>query len=154
MIMLTVGKDTYLSITEADKLITACHHDKLSDKWLALPDQDKEVHLRNATYRIDCLRFGGHKHKREQILQFPRGMSIDIPLKVQLAAAEEALAAIDTQLLQRISLQQQGITSVKLGNASESYSDNAVAGSYNCPILSKTAYNYLRQYLVGSAVIV
>jgi len=151
--MITVGTDTYLSIDEADEIISSTHKDELSGKWLALPNQDKEVHLRNATYRIDCLHFSGYKHKPNQPLQFPRGMSTDIPLKVKLATAEEALAATDTELLRRISMRQQGITSITLGSASESYS-SSVADSYNCPLLSQTAYSYLRQYMVGSAVIV
>lgn len=152
--MLTVGIDSYITVAAADDLITACHHDTLSDKWLGLTEHDKEIHLRNATYRIDCLNFKGYRHSHTQQLEFPRGMSTGIPLKVQLAVAEEALAAIDTQLLQRCTLQQQGVTSVTLGSASESYSDSAVAGKQNCPLLSQIAYNYLRQYIAATAVIV
>lgn len=148
--MLTVGIDTYVTVSEADEIITGCHHDSLLEKWLALSDNDKECYLRTATYKIDCLPVNGYKHNVKQVLQFPRGISSDIPYKVKLAVAEEALSMTDIELLKRISLQQQGISSITLGSASESYGNSSVKTN---SLLSKTAYNYMRQFIVGSAVI-
>lgn len=152
--MLTVGTDTYITVNEADEILTGCHNGSLLEQWLALSVEDKECYLRTATYRIDCLPVSGYKHNAKQTLQFPRGMSTEIPYKVKLATAEEALSAIDTELLKRVSLQQQGVKSVSLGSASESYSDDNVSFACSNPLLSKTAYNYMRQFLVGSAVII
>jgi hypothetical protein len=145
--------DAYITAAEADYIIAQCHcNDDLSQQWQAMTENEKASCLRNATYRIDCLSFTGHKHSPAQALQFPRGMSADVPYKVKLATAEEALSAIDTALLKRITMQQQGITAIKLGNASETY-DTAKKPDTG-PLLSAMAYNYLRQYISGSAVIV
>lgn len=149
--MLTVGTDSYITLKEADEILTSCHNDSLLDKWLTISESEKECIIRNATYKIDCLPFSGHKHTVNQALQFPRGTSKDIPYKVKLAVAEECLATIDTELLKRISLQQQGVSSITLGSASESYGDSSVYGV--SPLLSHTAYNYMRQYICGSVVI-
>ena len=149
--MLTVGVDTYITVAEADEILTGCHTGSLLEQWLALTVADKECYLRTATYRIDCLPVIGYKHNAGQVLQFPRGTTNKIPYMVKLATAEEAISAIDKQLLQRITLQQQGVKSISLGSASESYSDNAQQSS---PLLSKTAYDYMRQFLVGSVTIV
>lgn len=149
--MLTIGVDTYITVAEADEILTGCHTGSLLEQWLTLSTADKECYLRTATYRIDCLPVVSYKHNASQILQFPRGLSSDIPYKVKLAVAEEAISAIDKQLLQRISLQQQGVKSISLGSASESYSD--ITNQSN-PLLSKTAYNYMRQFLAGSVAIV
>lgn len=149
--MLTVGIDTYITVEEADEILTGCHTGSLLEQWLALTVADKECYLRTATYRIDCLPVVGYKHNAGQVLQFPRGTTNKIPYMVKLATAEEAISAIDKQLLQRITLQQQGVKSISLGSASENYNDNPRQGS---PLLSKTAYNYMRQFLVGSVMIV
>ena len=146
--MITVGVDGYITALEADELISSCHKDSLAENWLTLSTEDKEAYIRSATYRIDCLPIGGFKHSAKQQLQFPRGMSSDIPHIVKLATAEEALSATDEQLLKRIALQQQGVESVTLGSASESYNGNAIIK--NTPLLSQTAYNYMQQYIVGS----
>lgn len=149
--MLTVGVDTYITVEEADEILTGCHNGSLLEQWLTLTVADKECYLRTATYRIDCLPVSGYKHNAGQALQFPRGTTNEIPYKVKLATAEEAISAIDKQLLQRITLQQQGVKSVSLGSASESYSDST---NRNSPLLSKTAYSYMRQFLAGSVMIV
>lgn len=148
--MITVGCDTYITLAEADEIVSQCHcSEPLADKWLSLADDEKESFLRNAAYRIDCLTYCSYKHNPDQPLQFPRGMSEIIPVKVRLAQAEEALAANDDTLLQRYALQQQGVTAVKLGNASESY-DTAKKQSTGA-LLSIKAYHLLRQYLLGTA---
>lgn len=152
--MLTVGVNTYITVDEADEILIGCHNGSLLEQWLALSVADKETYLRSATYRIDCLPVCGYKHNANQALQFPRGMFDDIPYKVKLATAEEAISAIDTQLLQRVSLQQQGVQSISLGSASESYSNSNVNFACSNPLLSKTAYNYMRQFLAGSVTIV
>lgn len=149
---ITVGLDTYITVVEADDIVNQCYNDQpISQKWAALSTAAKESYLRTATYRVDCLPLNSYKHNINQPLQFPRGMSGDVPLKVKLATVEEALGANDDELLHRITLQQQGVTAVKLGNASESYD---TANKQNTgTLLSPTAYNYMRQYLLGSAVI-
>lgn len=153
--MLIVGTDTYVTVLEADEMVTGCHHDSLSEKWLAMENNEKECLLRTATYKIDCLPLKGYKHNVSQELQFPRGTAEDIPYKVRLAVVEECLAMIDTELLKRIALKQQGVSSVTLGTASESYTaDNRSLSSAENILLSQTAYNYMRQYIVGSVRIV
>lgn len=151
--MITVGVDTYITTAEADNIIKNLYiNQPQAARWQQFSIEDKESYLRNATYRIDCLKLNSYKHDLKQVLQFPRGLQKDIPYQVKLAQCEEALAATDTELLQRLSLQQQGVQSVKLGNASESYTE--IKPTFTDTLLSVKAYNYLRPYLLGSAVIV
>lgn len=82
-------------------------------------------------------------------------MSADIPYKVKLASAEECIAAVDEELLKRTALRQQGVTSVTLGTASESYGNGGSSFlSAESVLLSRQAYNYMRQYIAGSVAIV
>ena len=153
--MLTVGTDAYITVSEADEIIAGCHKGSLSEKWLALSVEEKESIIRTATYKVDCLPIKGCKHNANQELQFPRGMSADIPYKVKLATAEECIAAVDEELLKRTALRQQGVTSVTLGTASESYGNGGSSFlSAESVLLSRQAYNYMRQYIAGSVAIV
>ena len=68
-----------------------------------------------------------------------------------MAQALEALTLSDTQAMQRISLREQGVTSIKLGNTSESYSDDSNSSS-NGSLKSKVAILLMRPYILGSAV--
>lgn len=151
--MLTVGIDTYITPIVADDIVRKFYmNSPVIQQWEGLSTEEKESCLISALYRIECLPFNSHKHNLKQPLQFPRGMSKDVPYMVKLAQVEEALTALDTVAKNRLALQEQGVTGVKLGNASESYDTGKKP--HTGTLLSKTAYNYLRQYLAGTVGIV
>lgn len=149
--MLEKGINSYLSLDEADELIA---YVDTGGAWKELSEDKREQYLILATLHIDSLILSSHKHNPQQPLQFPRRQSTEIPRAVLAAQAFEALALSDTQSAQRVSLQEQGVTSIKLGNTSESYSDSAVAQAGARQLMSKQAYNLMRPFMLGSAAIV
>ncbi len=152
--MLTVGTDSYITLTEADKLVRLCVEDEHTlDAWFALSDAKKESRLKNALYRIESMNFSSHKSTIFQTLQFPRGMSKEVPMAVKLAQILEAAASLDAQASVRRKLQEQGVKSVSIGNASESYAD-AQSMIDTGALQSMEAYKQLKPYLLGSAVMI
>ena len=148
--MLEKGINSYLSLEEANELIEDVD---TSGKWRELTDGERKQYLILATVHIDSLMLTSRKHKAEQQLQFPRGKSSEVPRAVLMAQALEALTLSDTQAMQRISLREQGVTSIKLGNTSESYSDDSNSSSkQNNELKSKVAISLMRPYMLGSAV--
>lgn len=151
--MLTVGTDSYVTLTEADEIVRLLSDEpQLKDGWFNLGDSDKECKLRNACYRIESMRFGSFKHSIQQSLQFPRGTDSAVPERVKQAQVFEAMQSLDTAAAKRRELQEQGVKSISIGNTSESYSDGSLA-SYGT-LTSRVAYTLLKPYLLGSAVMI
>ena len=151
--MLTVGKDSYVTIEEADEIVRLLSDSpQLKDEWFNLGDSDKECKLRNACYRLDSMRFGSFKHSIQQSLQFPRGTDNSVPERVKQAQVLEAMQSLDMAAAKRRELQAQGVKSVSIGNTSESYSDGG-STSYGT-LTSREAYTLLKPYLLGSAVMI
>ena len=150
--MLEKGINSYLSLEEANELIKDVD---TSGKWRELTDGERKQYLILATVHIDSLMLTSRKHSAEQTLQFPRGRNSEVPRAVLMAQALEALTLSDTQAMQRDSLREQGVTSIKLGNTSESYSDDSNSSSkQNNELKSKVAISLMRPYILVSAVIV
>lgn len=148
--MLEKGINSYLSLEEADELIEDVD---IGGKWLGLTKGERTQCLILAAVHIDSLVLSSRKHSFEQPLQFPRGRNTEVPRAVLLAQALEALTLSDTQSMQREALREQGVTSIKLGNTSESYSDIS-ASNQNSKLNSKIAMSLMRPYLLGSAVMI
>lgn len=108
--MFKKGINSYLNLDEANELIDGID---TTGKWRELTDGERKQYLILATVHIDSLMLTSRKHSAEQILQFPRGRNSEVPRAVLMAQALEALTLSDTQAMQRISLREQGVTSIK-----------------------------------------
>lgn len=153
---ITVGTDTYISVTDADTYFSKRYN---GESWANFTTGDKERLLTTATHKIDRLNLKGRKKIYTQTLAFPRvyritdcsiydlnGYQVDaVPDNVKYAACEEAFAMADTELTKRKELQNQGVTSFSLGSLSESYQ-----GRSSNPLLSKEATEYLKGWLLGA----
>ncbi len=148
--MLTVGTDTYITIEEVG---TYAADNQFYQAFLALSTEEKELLIRKAAMKIDCLSFTGRKKDSSQSMAFPRDYQTDVPNEVKTAQALETLAYLDSEKQKRQDLQNQGVKSVTLGQVSESYGDSIKTGSMSIFGNSET-YWLLRKYLAGSAVIV
>ena len=108
----------YVTTQESDAYFEYSIH---YDDWDALTADEKERALVTATRKIDAQRLIGEKYDPNQDLEFPRryskGYDEEVPQAVKDACCEEALA-----LTKETSLAASGVTSVKAGDASESYS--------------------------------
>jgi len=132
-----------------------------ADQWRAATEVHKAQALATATRHIDMQRLRGRKTDDAQPLAFPRviywrgawNADTTVPEAVKAAACEEALAILshDTQ---RAARQREGLTSVSIGDASESYSAEALARTQSGELLSPQAKLLLRPWLVGAVAIV
>ena len=132
-----------------------------ADQWRAATEVHKAQALATATRHIDMQRLRGRKTDDAQPLAFPRAIywrgawnaDTTVPEAVKAATCEEALAILshDTQ---RAARQREGLTSVSIGDASESYSAEALARTQSGELLSPQAKLLLRPWLVGAVPIV
>jgi hypothetical protein len=146
--MLTPEKDTYITIKEANELLA---FEPQAEKWATLSDECKEACLRSAARHIDGLRLSGFRRDLHQPMAFPRNHE-DTPEEIKMAQVLEALALADIQASLRRRLQEQGVTSINLGKASESY--DSANKPYTGALISVEAYKLMRPYLKGTVAIV
>lgn len=176
---ITVGENSYLTIAEADTYMTENYVSTSTElvTWNALTDGDKEIHLKNATKRIDRQIIRGIKAVDSQTLEFPRaiksncnyyydtnvtGVNVnryygyiveeEVAERVKDAQVEEAmsLSVEGTSVSNRSKLQQQGVKSFTLGDLSETYG-SGLSSSYNSTkFISNTAKELMKYYLAGS----
>jgi len=75
--MLTVGKDTYVTIEEATEYIQGHYSEKniLRAHWEVAPQEYKEQYLKQSLEEIEALPFIGRKSLYTNELQFPRILS-------------------------------------------------------------------------------
>lgn len=144
--------DTTLSGENSNSYVTLAEaNEYLADNaaFMALNDTGKETLLKKATAQIDTLRFFGEKVEDTQALKFPRYVSDEygnevaqeeIPTKVKYATMEQAAHILSGQGAKRLQAQQDGVTSVRIGDVAETYS--GMAGSQIS--LAATAKGYLK----------
>jgi len=127
--MINVGTNSYVDLEYADKYFS----ERLNaEKWISSIVEQKSQALVTATKKIDRQIFTGMKADLSQKLQFPRKYysysigqlvtQITVPDEVKNAVCEESLALLQFGNSKRVKLQQEGVTSMSLGNMSESYS--------------------------------
>ena len=113
--MLEVGKNTYVTIEEADEYIAENYSEKniLRAHWTVCPDEYKEQYLRKSMIEIEALPFVGRKTIWSSELQFPRTLlnaplyarrspifllynrnDAEVPREVKAAEIENALGII------------------------------------------------------------
>jgi hypothetical protein len=141
----TVGASTansYVTAATADTYFEA--HPEY-ETWDKLYTAQKERYLILATKIIDTERIDGDKYTitatsgvADQALRFPRSVDYDdgskfIPKAVQDATCEQAVYMSKTGASStRMDLQAQGVTSVTIGDVSETYGGNADTGTQLC----------------------
>lgn len=158
--MLEVGKNSYITVDEADEYFLG----RLgADFWEELKPGQKEKALITATRKIDRFPFIGFKQSPKQVLQFPRCyysnifenvQVAQIPQQLKDAVCEEALTtlqyiennsedayngAIDTNW----SSLKLGDASITMGNKSASGTNSTGTNSNKGGLLSAEAINLL-----------
>ncbi|HOT31242.1 MAG TPA: hypothetical protein PLP09_03630 [Petrotogaceae bacterium] len=155
--VIEVGTNSYIDIDDADAYFATRYG---ASAWAALSDETKDQLLITATQRIDTLRLKGRKYIYTQTLNFPRYIHVDrelqqsyigssgindgtIPVQVEKATCEEALALLNTEATKRRELQEQGVTSFTIGKLSETFSGKVSSSS----LLSSEAKNLLKSWV-------
>lgn len=148
--MIEVGINSYITVEEALEILMGS---KLYDRFAALSDEGKEYQLKQAAQRMEQLPFTGRKKSIMQYMSFPRKGQDDVPYQIRAAQALEAAAPLDSQAESRRTLQSQGVTSVTVGQVSESYGNKNNAQKL-LGLFSEEAFTLIRRYLAGSFPIV
>ncbi len=143
----------YVTLQQADDYFEV----HLSSKpWDALDDPVKQAAINAATTTIDNQRLQGRKADPDQELEFPRRIrgvaQEDVPERVEDACCELALHLATVQNSARAQAQRDGVTSIKAGDASETYNVSAVELAMR-GALPVTVANLLRPYLSGTGAI-
>lgn len=154
---LEMFKDTYVTIAQADQYVKEHYvsNEPLRIQWESLSDEDKEIYLRRAFEQINALPFTGRRRDLRQTLPFPRYIWKNSDwYNVQRAQIIVAYASTDISRVSESaeieSWRLQGLSEVKLGDATYKFSSNSAgesAGSYYG--LPKEAYLLLRRWLTG-----
>lgn len=156
--MLVLGKDTYITIEQANQYISNYYlsSDPLRIQWEAIEDADKEVLLRKAFVQINSLPYTGRPKNSKQSLPFPRACNFTAQdmQNVQNAQAEQAIAISDSvtaqETVDRIKLRRAGVVQYTIGDLSEKFQSGLPSES-NATFfgLSEKAYKYLAKWLTG-----
>jgi len=153
--MIQEGIDSFCTMDYAEEYFDGM---VFADAWIKADAKTKERALKEATRRINRLKFKGLKSDSGQILEFPRQYpeisnyrfgyvnEDDIPNGVKDATCEEALAILKFGDSARAKAQEQNVISVKMGDVSETYEKGKRAGK----LYSKEAYILLEGYIVGA----
>lgn len=154
---MTVGTDTYIGLVDADAYFAIRYG---ADTWRASNEIHKEQALLTAARNIDMQRLRGRKADDSQPLAFPRAIywrgswcaETEVEDAVKYAQCEEALAIL-SQDADRAARQRAGLASVSIGDASESYTTEALGRAQSGGLLSAQARLLLRRWLMGAVPI-
>jgi len=154
---MTTGVDSYVSLAEADAYVAVAYADSdVASAWALLEDDQREFRLVTASIALDALPFPGRKRNPRQALQFPRWPLDDVPVAIQHAQMEIALATLkpEYQTLQadiatRATLQRSGVTAFSIGDLSESYGGAGNLVSEHAFLADATIHQLLAPFLRG-----
>lgn len=113
-----------------------------SQCWCEADDDKKEQALLFATIKINNFEFIGFKKSSDQKLQFPRNFQPELPVEIQYAVCEEAIALLENST--HFTNKKYGISSVTIGSSSVSYFEK----ENNPKLLSNEALNFVSKWTV------
>lgn len=150
---LIVGVDTYCTISEADSYVQNYYlpDDLKRELWESLDESSKEIYLRKATRFLESLTYTGRKYSKDQTLSFPRNRANKIPSEVIQAEIIQALfylhpAEDESEQMNRMEMQRQGIVAYRIGDLSESYKTSTAS---NNPVAISSVQQLLNPYILG-----
>jgi hypothetical protein len=172
----TVGTNSYVTLAEAETYMASRIG---TAAWDDANQSERTAALLMATRRIESMRFRGIKYLETQTMEFPRVMwgqgqtryseeherysemsklagwmgDDEVPQSVKDAQCEEALAIVSTagDEIDRISMQSQGVTAVRIGEFYEKYG-NATGSSLSSTALIRSAdtMSFLKPWIAGT----
>ena len=123
-----IGINSYMSLDEANEIIKEELLSNDSDviAWKALSDTDKEKLVIIGTRLVDKLPFLGIKYNDKVVLQWPRVMNnkeVECPRDIKIGLLKQVLRDYSNKNKQETKLQELGVKSYSIKNASISFSD-------------------------------
>lgn len=114
--------------------------------WDTASNNDREAALLMAAEAIDKLNYAGDKHLSTQSLQFPRLDDVDIPVEIEYAAYEIAIALLDGYDKDQ-EIETLGVLSESHSGIRTTYDVNYVNEHKRAGIPSIEAWEYLKPFL-------
>ena len=123
-----IGINSYMSLDEANEIMEEELLSNDSDlmAWKALSDTDKEKLVIIGTRLVDKLPFLGIKYNDKIVLQWPRVMNnkeVECPRDIKIGLLKQVLRDYYNKNKQETKLQELGVKSYSIKNASISFSD-------------------------------
>ena len=123
-----IGINSYMSLDEANEIMEEELLSNDSDlmAWKALSDTDKEKLVIIGTRLVDKLPFLGIKYNDKIVLQWPRVMDnkeVECPRDIKIGLLKQVLRDYYNKNKQETKLQELGVKSYSIKNASISFSD-------------------------------
>ena len=123
-----IGINSYMSLDEANEIMEEELLSNDSDliAWKALSDTDKEKLIIIGTRLVDKLPFLGIKYNDKIVLQWPRVMNnkeVECPRDIKIGLLKQVLRDYSNKDKNETKLQELGVKSYSIKNASISFSD-------------------------------
>lgn len=136
---LVVGQNSYMTVTEADEIITSNFISTSTERklWNSLDESDKAVIISSTTnkYDSDSMLYKGSKVSKEQKLQFPRNIHnsvVECPDTIKIGLILQAINDLRADSSEEADLKLQGIKSFADGSGAKiefsETSKNSVCG--------------------------
>jgi hypothetical protein len=143
---LTPGTNSYISLEDATTYLTLRYPNAF---W----NDSQEIMLELAAQIIDNTPWHGCKADSEQTMEFPRYDEDSVAQCVKDAQCEEAYSQLLAMNSSRAKLQLEGVTSITVSKASETYDAYRMRAIQKGKLLSPVAKRLLRKYSLGVAEI-
>lgn len=117
-----------------------------SQDWEDCLASDREKALHMATKAINRLNFSGDKHDETQEHQFPRNDDTEVPLEIEYATYECALAYLGGVNID-MEIRSLGLSSVSISGVQDNVVSGFVPEHLRAGIPSAEAWIYLRPFL-------
>lgn len=153
---LVVGKNTYISLEEANNIIASrfISKDPIKKLWDSLSEKDKEVLIISATEKYDneSMLYMGYKQNENQKLQYPRrtynNKIIECPIKIKVGLLLQGLKDLSLNDLEESKLKDLGIKSFSDGSGASVTFENSNAGEIKnrCGIYKEIWNSYFKEY--------
>lgn len=150
-----VGKNTYISVDEADSIINEVYFEDEDEYkiWQALDEAGKQRLILRGTKLIDRLPFLGIQYPGYQSMRWPRLIQyqyVDCPHDVKIAIIKQALKEKIHHATEEHRLQDLGVKSYSIKGASISFGSSSGSGNGTTGVkLSNGVYSEIfNEYLV------
>jgi hypothetical protein len=134
---------SYGTIAKANEYFSQRLH---TQDWDDCLESDRQKALFMATRAIDRLNFEGEKHDDAQEHQFPRGDDEEVPVEIEYATYECALAYLGGVNIDN-EIRNIGLSSVSISGVRDEFRDGYVPEHLRAGIPSVEAWIYLRPFL-------
>lgn len=146
-----VGTDTYMSVTEADSIITDEFGNNSEEYkfWGQLDEKGRQRVILKGTRITEKLLYRGIRSEAHQIMAWPRIINSvfkECPYDVKAGILKQGIRTLINESKQELKLQELNVKSYSVKGASITFGDNSLQGRVNNSIYSDIYSEYFEKY--------